>query len=77
MYVETDQLNNNRKLYKKVSMFQGIHFWLCRDVEDTWVITETGNVEKDDGTGLCRGQTKNEDPTQIKWTVYDADKEKI
>jgi hypothetical protein len=44
-------------------MFQGIQFWLCSDVEDTWVITETGNVEKDDGTGLCRGQTKNEDPT--------------
>ncbi len=76
MYVETDQFHNGRKLYKKVSMFRGMQHWLCSTVENKWVITETENVEKNDRMGLCRGETKYDDPTQIKWRVYDADKEK-
>jgi hypothetical protein len=76
VYVETDQLHNDRKLYKKVSMYKGMQHWLHSTVENKWVITETENVEKNDGIGLCCGLTKNDDPTKIKWRVYDADKEK-
>jgi hypothetical protein len=76
VYVETDQLHNDRKLYKKVSMYKGIQLWLRINVEKKWVISQTENVENNDGIGLCCGLTKNDDPTKIKWRVYDADKEK-
>jgi hypothetical protein len=76
VYVETDQLHNDRKLYKKVSMYKGIQLWLRSTVDNNWVISKTESVEKNDYARLCEGETKNEDPTQIKWAVYDADKEK-
>jgi hypothetical protein len=76
VYVETDQLHNGRKLYKKVSMYKGIQLWLRSTVDNKWVISKTESVEKNDYARLCEGETKNEDPTKIKWAVYDADKKK-
>ena len=72
MYVETHETHNERRLFRKTSMYKGFQHWLRSNNQGKWVVSRTNDVEQNNLKAACCTVNARRVPLKAKWEVFDT-----